>query len=196
MKVSPSRNVFVPLGHEVSRLASPREPDSVYKQWQRGNRRMDQRSSDAVAIKNLLRKIESTRRRILGGSGSSSGWDWMYPDHKELDTTLSYSAGKFVYISALNTLVTTGMTDVVSNATVTSCQGIWQALQDIPAASGGKFNVPTLNYPSGAQSIGGSVVAPGTTAPSGTPLIGDMDLVDATTGKKVRYWEYWGDISA
>ena len=102
---------------------------------------------------------------------------WMYPDHKELDPSLNYDAGKFVYISPLNPIVTTGMTDAVSNATVKACDGLWQAAKDVPAqVSGPKFNVPVFPYPGTPA------------APSGTPLKGDLD------GDGL-FWIYWGQVA-
>lgn len=178
---------------ETSTLRSPRDPDVIARSHYKHN----DVGFNLTSIVHAVRQIQGqlNRLRIIGGNGIiGSGWDWMY-DPKELDPSLPYDEGKFVYISALNPLITDGMTDIVSNTVVTSCQGIWQALQDIPAAVGGKFNVPTIDYPSGAATVGGSAFAPGTTAPSGTPLVGDMDLVDPTTGKPVRFWQYWGDIT-
>lgn len=127
--------------------------------------------------------------------GGAGGWDWQYPDHTELDPTLSYSAGKWAYISKLNPLAVAGMTDIVSNATVVSCEGYWLCVQNVPAAVGGKFNVPVWPPPVGAAVLGGGTFAIGTTAPSGTPLIGDMDLLDPTTGQKTMFWEYWGSVN-
>lgn len=129
----------------------------------------------------LTIKWEQTTRGVrahakIPPAGGGSGWDWMYPTNKELDTTLPYSAGKWVYISALNTLVTTGMTDIVSNANVISCQGLWECAQDVPAAVGGKFNVPVFPYPA-APAI-----------PSGTPLKGDLD-------DPLIFWIYRGDVT-
>jgi hypothetical protein len=130
----------------------------------------------------MARKIEAMRRRILGGiGGAAGGWPWMYPDHVEGDSTQAYSAGFCLYLSALNTLVTTGMTDLVSNANAKSCQGVWLAMQDVPAAAtvGGvlKWNVPQLPYPTSM----------GTVAPTGSPLKGDLD-------NPALYFYYLGDI--
>ena len=127
--------------------------------------------------------------------GSAGGWDWMYPTHKELDPTLPYTKGKVAYISSLNTLVTAGMTDLVSNATATSCPGLWLCVQNVSAASGGKFNVPVYPYIAGATAKGGTSFLMDTTAPSGSPLIGDLDLVDTTTGNPSFYWHYLGKVT-
>ena len=118
-----------------------------------------------------------------GGPPGAGGWDWAYPTHKELDTTLSYPQGKFVYISAMNTLVTAGMTDIISNANVISCQGLWQANRAVPAATGGAFNVPVFPY-----------AGFGTTVPSGTPLMGDLDGLDGS-GQPAIYWIFWGEVN-
>ena len=115
-------------------------------------------------------------KAAAGGIAGSNGWDWMYPTHKELDPTLSYSKNKWVYVSELNPLVTTGMVDIVSDSNVISCQGLWQCVKDVPAAVGGKFNVPVFPYPT-APAI-----------PSGTPLMGDLD-------DPLIYWIYRGDVT-
>ena len=165
----------------------------MLRQYRRANSSNAQQRSSVQEINNALRRLEKTRRRILGGSGGNSGgWDWMYPTHKELDASLPYTSGKVAYISSLNTLVTTGMTDVVSNATATSCAGLWLCVQNVPAAVGGKFNVPVYPYIAGATAVGGTPFLMDTTAPSGSPLIGDLDLVDPATGAPSFYWHYLG----
>jgi hypothetical protein len=144
-------------------------------------------NNEARRFINTQEKLYPVRRQMpakIPPAGGAGGWDWMYPTHKELDTSLPYSAGKWAYVSALNTLVTAGMTDIITNANVTSCYGYWQCVRDVPAAVGGKFNVPVFPYPSGL----------GATAPSGTPLMGDLDARDGR-GKPAIYWQYWGDPS-
>ncbi len=113
---------------------------------------------------------------VVAGGGR---WPWMYPTHIEGDSSQSYSAGYSMYMSALNPLVTTGMTDLVSGANATSCQGVWLAMQNIPAAASSKWNVPQFPYPTN----------PGTVAPTGTPLKGDLDNAGL-------YWYYLGDITS
>lgn len=175
----------IPLAtpHESTNLRPARDADDPRQAWKRLSSQRGQVMNDANSLQQLIRKVEMMRRRILGGGQGGSGWDWAYPDHKELDTTLSYPKGKFVYISALNTLVTAGMTDIISNATVVSCEGYWYANQDIPAATGGKFNMPVFPYPSGL----------GATAPSGTPLMGDLDTLSGSL--PAIYWIYFGQVA-
>ena len=108
---------------------------------------------------------------------SSSGFKWQEPN-KELDTTKGVSKDTFVYITAGNVLVQTGMTDVVSNELVVSCEGIWQAAVDVPPASGGKYNVPRHPY------IGASGAVTG----SAGNVKGDLD----TDG---IVWIYWGQVA-
>ena len=133
---------------EVSGLrthASTRESDAP-------NRMHLKLGSESVQLTQLMltvRQIQSTLDRLRirsGGNSIPTGFHWQTPN-KELDPTISVSKDTWVYISALNTLVTTGMTDLVSNATVISCEGYWVALQDVPAATGGKWNVPVFPYP-------------------------------------------------
>jgi len=103
---------------------------------------------------------------------------WQTPK-KELDPTIVVKKGTFVYISSLNNLVVTGLTDLVSLTITKSSSGIWQAAQDVPAktvVSGGatdKYNVPVVPVPGS----GGT--------PSGSPLSGDFD------GANV-FWLPWG----
>jgi hypothetical protein len=104
-----------------------------------------------------------------GGGATSGLWPWMYDTHRELDPSLVYSKGKCAYISPQNPLVTIGLVDLDSGATVQATAGTYLALQDIPAATASGYNVPTDPIP-------GSGVA----APSGSPLVGDAD---ATTAK-------------
>lgn len=90
---------------------------------------------------------------------------WQNPK-KELDPTVAVSKGTWVYISPGNSLVTTGLTDLVSGVNVKALSGIWEAAQDVPAKVSSNYNVPQLPYPG----------ATGT--PSGSPLAGDLDGAD------------------
>ena len=105
------------------------------------------------------------------------GNNWQTPN-KELDPSLSVRKGSYVYISALNPIAVIGMTDIVSSSTVISCQGIWQAAKDVPAAVSGSYNVPIFPYPSGM----------GVSAPTGSPLTGDLD-------SNTIFWIYWGEVA-
>jgi hypothetical protein len=97
IKVSPQRNVSLPIAHELSGLTSLREPDSVLRQYIRSNKVNNQNSSDSEAIRNLARSVEKIRRRILGGSGGSSS-DSL--DTGEWDPTRSYKAHQRTVIRA------------------------------------------------------------------------------------------------
>lgn len=181
---APLPRAVQPRFHESSHLRSVRDGDANAKMWQKNRTLGSTIRSVAQATEQNTRQVAKLRRRILGGGGGGAGWDWMYPDHKELDTAYGYDAGKFVYISPLNTLVTTGLTDIVSNTLVQSCEGLWQANRDIPPISGGKFNVPVFPYPTGM----------GVSAPTGAPLKGDLDALDAS-GQPAIYWLYWGQVA-
>lgn len=86
---------------------------------------------------------------------------WQKPK-KELDPAVAVRKGTWVYVSPNNALVTDGMEDLQSAATVNAYPGIWEAAQDVPATEDGvTYNVPTTDYPS--------------TTPSGSPLSGDLD---------------------
>lgn len=108
-----------------------------------------------------------------------SGWDWMYPTHKELDPSLAYSAGKTAYISPLNPIYTDGLTDLVDVGSIkNSPPGVWLCVQDCPPAtwdnpldySSGTYNAPQLPLP-------GSGAVPSGTLVDGvyTPMKGDAD---------------------
>jgi hypothetical protein len=114
---------------------------------------------------------------IISTATNATGFNWQTP-YKELDTTRPVSRDTFVYITPGNTLVTAGMTDIVTNLNVISCEGIWQAAQNVPAAVGGKYNVPIFPYPS----------ATGLTSGSPGSLKGDLD------GAGIFFY-YWGQIS-
>ena len=96
-------------------------------------------------------------------SGGGSGWDWMYPTHKELDPTLLYTKGKLAFLSPMNPLVVTGLTDIILGSNVMAGAGTWLCVKNVPAAVTGSYNVPQIPYPG----------ATGT--PAGTPLKGDID---------------------
>ena len=173
-----SRNVSLPISHELSALASPREPDALQRQYRRANVVNLQGHSDKQAIDQLARAVEKLRRRILGGSGGSTFVLWQEPN-KEIDPTLSVSKGVWVYISPSNDMVLTGLTDLATNANQKACEGMWEAAQDVPAKDGeGKYNVPTFPYPS----------ATGT--PTGSPgsVKGDLDSTDI-------FWIYHGQLN-
>ena len=115
--------------------------------------------------------------------GEGGGWDWMYPDHKELDSTLAYSKGKAAYISPNNDLVANGRFDPVALTMVTSVAGIWLCVKDVPTqtsttylgAAVYQYNLPQLPYPG----------ATGTPTGSAGNLKGDLD------GSNL-YWVYLG----
>jgi len=115
-----------------------------------------------------------------GGSGGS-GWKWQSPK-KELDQTVAVAGPNgdtytAVYLSPGNPLCTDGMLDLISGELVIAPPGIWMAAQAVPAQvtnpaglpAGVYYNVPQLPYP-------GTTSPP--TAPSGTPLAGDLDGSD------------------
>jgi len=180
-------------------MRSVRDSDANAKIWSKSKDTARALESISQATEQNTQQIKKLKRRMIGGGSPTIAWDWMYPDNKELDPSLNYSVGKWVYISALNPLVTTGMIDLVSGTNTKSCQGLWECCQDVPpqvVISGvTMFNVPVFPYPAGAATLGGATFLMGTTAPSGSPLVGDLDLINPTTGQKILYWIYRGDIT-
>ncbi len=114
--------------------------------------------------------------------GGASGWDWMYPTHKELDPTLPYSKGKWAYITSGNDLVTTGLTDLTTGENQQACEGFWLAACDIPPATDAGYDVPTFPYPSATGDV------------TGTPLKGDLDNV-GEDGLPYPKWIYFGQVN-
>ena len=188
-----------PKFSEGTALSSKRDYRNNSFLWKKGELNTWQIDSFGLALQKLSREVAKMRRRIVGGNGQGGGWHWQVPF--ELDPTVDVPGPDgngtmtAVYISKLNPLAVVGMTDIVSNATVVSCQGIWLANQAVPATAASKYNVPVFPYPAGAAVLGGGTFLMGTTAPSGTPLIGDLDLIDPATGLPIRFWTYLGDVT-
>ena len=153
----------IPKGHEASQLRSPRDSDSVNRQWRKHNVSAGQDSVNANAIRVMEMKMEKIRRRILGGASSPAQERWQKPK-KELDPDVKVKKGTWVYISSGNPLVTDGLLDPVGGSALTfSVAGIWEAAQDVPPTDGFTYNVPQVPYPGATGTVGG------------TPLAGDLD---------------------
>lgn len=134
---------------------------------------------DAIAcveIKSGLgyRVRQSSDGTVLDVDAGASGGAFKWQSPKELDPSVSVSKDTFVYITSGNDLVTAGMTDAVSAVNAKSIPGIWQAAQDVPAASGGSYNVPVWPYP-GATGI-----------VTGSPAKGDLDT--ESSGVPTVFW--------
>lgn len=98
---STSRNVGLPIGHEMSSLVSSRESDSPMKVWQRNNETTLQQESDRDMINALARKVELMRRRILGGAGGqAAATNQIKGEYSStVDSAGGYSLGNIVVIS-------------------------------------------------------------------------------------------------
>lgn len=141
---------------------------------------MRETSAAVNALLNIKVASGSTSKVHISSSNTvleiaRPGFPWMYPTHTEGDPSQFYQAGFCMYVSALNPLVTTGMVDSISGDNIKSCQGLWLAMQDIPAEDTGAWNVPAFPY----------TITPA--IPAGTPLKGDLDNPDL-------FWYYLGDI--
>jgi hypothetical protein len=98
-------------------------------------------------------------------AGGGAGWDWMYASHKELDPTLTYSAGKAAYVSPQSALATTGLMDLVAGVVTTVAPGTWLCVKNVPAQTT-VAGVVKYNVPQPVTQLG---------APAGSPLKGDAD---------------------
>lgn len=109
----------------------------------------------------------------------STGFPWQTP-YKELDSSIAVSQDTFVYISNVNPLVTTGLVDLATGQLMKASPGIWQAAQDVPAATVSGYNMPQVPYPPSAPV--GSVGSAGS-------MKGDLDQVQS--GQPTVFWILW-----
>jgi hypothetical protein len=148
---------------EGSKLISDRDDRNNAFLWKKGDLNTGQISSLAQAVQKLSREVGKQRRRIVGGGTGTVGVQWQSPN-KELDPRVAVSVNTWVYISALNPLVTVGIIDADSGLLVTALPGKWLTLQDVPALiPGGTYHMPQLPYPGATGEV------------TGTPLAGDLD---------------------
>lgn len=166
-----------PRYHPGSELQSPSNPDSIGNQWKKNRTEGATLWNILQGLKRHDKMLSQLRNRILGGGTVGESWQWQTPN-RELDWTVAVqgpSGGIYtaVYISPQSVLANAGMTDLVSSKTVISPAGTWMALQDVPAAVGGSYNVPC--------------VPPQTGVPTGSPLKGDLDTGNVFW---VPIWEY------
>ena len=83
------------------------------------------------------------------GGGGKGTFRWQSP--KEHSSTIAVSKDTFVFISPGNILVTTGLIDIDSTVLTYSPPGIWQALIDVPAATGSGYHCPKLMPTTGSN---------------------------------------------
>ena len=140
--MNPQKRIVVPRAHESSQLRSPRDSDSVNKQWQRHNSSAAQETANTNAIQVLNQKVEKMRRRILGGSSTSfSGWFWT-KGKRVFSETETYKMNQVVYITPDNVLVTTGVDN--DGETIFAVPGLWVATQN---TDGTTATLPQWPYP-------------------------------------------------
>ncbi len=162
---------------EGSKLAPFRDDRNTMQAWKKNEVVSRQVQAQLDGLQQMITKMGRQRRRILG-AGFPPTWVWKQP-YKEIDPALPVAQDTWVYISPNNTIVTTGLVDVVSGLTVKSCEGFWQAAKNVPrATSDGKYNVPVFPYPG----------ATGT--PTGSPGIVQGDLDSDTI-----FWYYLGQVA-
>ena len=143
---------------------------STFMQWVWRKLTKELRFCDSATIK-VNRRVSGISFDAIGSSPSFK-FPWQYP--KELDPTVPVQSGEFVFISAQNPLVTTGLHDVQSNVLVKATEGIWQALQFVPAQIS-QSGTTAYNVPHALAEV----------ATAGSPLRGDAD--DGTL-----FWLPWG----
>src|ERR1700747_3048025 len=102
-----SKQIPMQTPHESTVLRPARDSDDPRQAWKRIGKQREQVMNDANSLQQLIRKVGGLWRQIRGGIQTPFDL-WAYPDHKELDTTLSYPKDRMAYISAKNTLVTPG----------------------------------------------------------------------------------------
>lgn len=164
IRCSPSRNVTLPGSSEHSALASPREPQSPLRQWQKANRANVQGDSDKQAIALLAREVQKLRRRILGGgSQQTPGWHKPLRGQYELPAAPypDYEEGAVIHIQPTHSIVTSGIYDAIqlvsdptgatTGSLITSCAGYWVAIKSVPSMQtvGGNtfWNLPQYPMP-------------------------------------------------
>lgn len=148
-----------PVFHEGSDLRSNRDSDVTAKLWQKNRTSQAQNDSYGIAIAAMQRELGKLRRRRQYVDDSASR-RWQEP-YKELDPSVDVAKGTWVYISEFNPLVTTGLTDMLTENMERATPGIWEAVQAVPKAVDGSYNVPGANYYDGGV--------------TGDPLRGDLD---------------------
>lgn len=156
--------------HESSKLRSARDSDDSRKQWLRNRQIANSVENQLQAVNAMMRKLESARRRILGGA-SQGIKGWHFEDLIEVDPTTDYPAQTVIHIQPTHDLVVTGIRDAANpgGGLVLSQSGFWVSTQDVPAQSTDSGN-DIWNLPQ-------------------YPLPEPTDLDDAT-----NFWIYLGDI--
>lgn len=153
----------LPRFFEASPQRSLRDGDMVGRAWQKSSTLSAQMFAMGEGVRQIQQELDRLRLR-KGDPATASGWRWQAPN-KELDPTKSVVKDTVVYISPLNSLVTTGLTDIDTGTVLKAIAGIWIALTNVPKKTvDGHYNMPKDPVP-GA----------GVSAPSGSPLSGDID---------------------
>lgn len=152
--VSPVKNVSLRTPHEGSRFRPKNDSDDIRQAHKLAGKQREQGVDYGHAINQLARKVETMRRRMLGGSGSViSGWHKPRNGKYEVDESIFYDEGSVIHIQPTHSLVTTGIRDAANptGGLITSCAGYWVAIQDVPGktvVSGNDvWNLPQYPYP-------------------------------------------------
>jgi hypothetical protein len=124
-------------------LGTDAEANYVQRQFQRQGSELQFYDSTTIKVEQTLRGIRLHAR----SQSSTISAGWHYANKFEIDTTQSYDKSSVVHIQATDSLVTTGLTDLVAGTTKKAAAGWWVAMQDVPAASIGGYNVPQSPMP-------------------------------------------------
>lgn len=111
---NPRPNGPRPQYHESSELRSPRDSDSVARQWLRNRAHGNQGQFGVQNIQQLQRQIDRMRFRKGFGTDGITGLRWAIP--KEFDRAITYEQDELVFISPTNIAATTGVSNGIDPA--------------------------------------------------------------------------------
>ena len=133
-----SKSLALSTPHESSVMQSARSADDVRQAWKRQTKQRDQILDYGVAIDNLARKVETMRRRMLGGTGSSTvstGYQGEYDPTKSYDATQTFkiTAPLTITVSGTPHVIVAGFYGVRPAASVADSQGFGPWAGTLPA---------------------------------------------------------------
>ena len=159
-QINPIPQKLAPRFREVSPLRSPRDSDATPRIHYKTADNTKQISQLVQCVQQLQREINRLRRRGTTTSNAKDGWP-----PTEIDPTTVTPKGSYKFVSPQSFLAGTGYVQLTPGpnlgVTATAMPGRWRAVQDVPAAVTGSYNVPQP--------------PPILGVPTGTPLKGDAE---------------------